>query len=90
MDELETRVVQLVADTGKLELDSVELASSFDDLGLDSLDGANIVFAIEDHFDIYIEYEPQQLKGLTVQQAVDVVRALVAAKAEGIDTTPPG
>ncbi len=86
MDELERRVVQLIAETGKLDPAAVTLESSFEDLGIDSLDGANILFAIEDDFDIYIAYEPEQLEGYTVGEAVEAVRQLVDEKAVAQDT----
>jgi acyl carrier protein len=82
MDEIGTRVVELIAETGKLDRADVKPESSFEDLGIDSLDGANILFAIEDDFDIYIAYEPEQLKGFTVGDAIESVRKLVEEKAQ--------
>jgi acyl carrier protein len=90
MDELASRVVQLIAETGKLDPASITLASSFEDLGIDSLDAANILFAVEDDFDIYIAYEPEQLEGFTVGQAVEAVRLLVAEKAQAGDSASAG
>ena len=87
-DELEIRVVDLIADTAKLDRDLVRPESSFEELGIDSLDGANILFAIEDDFDIYIAYEPEQLQGFTVGQAIDAVRRLVAERAAAEAATP--
>jgi acyl carrier protein len=90
MDELASRVVQLIVETGKLDPASITLASSFEDLGIDSLDAANILFAVEDDFDIYIAYEPEQLEGFTVGQAVEAVRLLVAEKAQAGDSASAG
>jgi acyl carrier protein len=90
MDELASRVVQLIAETGKLDPASITLANSFEDLGIDSLDAANILFAVEDDFDIYIAYEPEQLEGFTVGQAVEAVRLLVAEKAQAGDSASAG
>lgn len=90
MDELASRVVQLIAETGKLDPASITPASSFEELGIDSLDGANILFAIEDDFDIYIAYEPEQLEGFTVGQAIDAVRNLVEEKARVGDSAGAG
>jgi acyl carrier protein len=90
MDELASRVIELIAETGKLDPASITLASSFEDLGIDSLDAANILFAVEDDFDIYIAYEPEQLEGFTVGQAVEAVRLLVAEKAQAGDSASAG
>jgi len=90
MDELASRVVELIAETGKLDPASIGLASSFEELGIDSLDAANILFAVEDDFDIYIVYEPEQLEGFTVGQAVEAVRLLVAEKAQAGDSASSG
>jgi acyl carrier protein len=72
---LERRVIDVIARTHHVPVESIGPDSTFDELGIDSLAGATILFAIEDEFDIYIPYQPQELTGLTVRGAIDLVRA---------------
>ncbi|MCP4965878.1 MAG: acyl carrier protein, partial [bacterium] len=45
-DELEQRVISCIAETQHLELEKVTIDSSFEELGIDSLDGINILFSL--------------------------------------------
>jgi hypothetical protein len=58
--------------------------TTFDELGFDSLDGLNLVFELEEEFDMTIpDDRVGDMKG--VRQAVEGIQALLDAKAEGID-----
>lgn len=70
---LERRVIDVIARTHHVPPEEVTPEATFDELGIDSLAGATILFAIEDEFDIYIPYQPQELSGLTVGGAIDLV-----------------
>ena len=48
------RVIRVLADTQKIPVDSVSADSTFEQLGIDSLDGLNILFAIENEFGINV------------------------------------
>lgn len=75
---LERRVIDVIARTHHVPLEEVTPDATFDQLGIDSLAGATILFAIEDEFDIYIPYQPQELSGLTVRGAIELVSATLA------------
>lgn len=80
-DEIAQRVMRCIAETQRLEPEKVTIESSFEELGIDSLDGINILFALETEFGIDIpDEDAQQVR--TVEHMVDGVRKLVAAKAE--------
>ena len=78
-DELSQRVMGCIAETQHLPADQVGIDSSFEELGIDSLDGINILFALETEFDINIPDE-QAREVRTVREMVDGVRTLVDAK----------
>lgn len=78
-DELPKRVMDCIAETQHLPADQVAIDSSFEELGIDSLDGINILFALETEFDINIPDE-QAREVRTVRQMVEGVRTLVENK----------
>ena len=49
------RVARVIATTQKLPAGRVGDTSTFKELGIDSLDGLNILFALEEEFDISVE-----------------------------------
>ena len=55
--EVLERVLRTLAETQKLPLEKVTAESTFEQLGIDSLDGINILFALENEFDINIPDE---------------------------------
>ena len=56
-EEMVGRVISCVAKTQKLPLESVTIDSKFEDLGIDSLDGVNILYALETEFNVSIPDE---------------------------------
>jgi acyl carrier protein len=52
--DLGQKIIQIVADTQRIPAENITLDSTFQELGIDSLDGVNIVFALENEFDINI------------------------------------
>lgn len=55
--EIMERVLRTLAETQKLPLEKVTAAATFEELEIDSLDGINILFALENEFDINIPDE---------------------------------
>lgn len=53
-DTIFERVRRVIADTQKLPADRVGEDSTFRELGIDSLDGLNILFALEEEFGIEV------------------------------------
>jgi len=79
-DELSTRVIQVIANTQHLPPESIAIDSTFAELKFDSLDGMNILFAIESEFDISIP-DDQAVQIKSVREMVEGIEKLVAAKA---------
>jgi len=85
-EEVAQRVVRCIAETQHLEPEKVTLGSTFEELGIDSLDGINILFALENEFGIDIpDEEAREVR--SVQQMADGVWKLVSAK-EGAEAAP--
>jgi acyl carrier protein len=85
-DDLGARVIRVIAQTQRIAADTVTLDSTFEELNIDSLDGINIVFAIENEFGISIPDEGVQTMR-SVRETVDGVRKLLSQKPQ---TVPPG
>ena len=78
------RVIAVIAKTQHIPAGSVTIDSTFEELKIDSLDGINIVFAVEEEFSIEIPDDSAKLIR-TVRDVVEGVDKLVAAKASAAD-----
>jgi acyl carrier protein len=78
-DDVGARVIQVISRTQHIPADSISLDSTFEELKIDSLDGINIVFAIENEFGISIPDEGVQNLH-SVRQTVEGVRKLIEEK----------
>ncbi|MGH9610933.1 MAG: acyl carrier protein [Bryobacteraceae bacterium] len=85
-NDLGARVIGMIAQTQRIPVESISLDSTFEQLKIDSLDGINIVFALENEFGIDIPDEGvQNMHG--VRDAVEGVRKLLEQKSQAV---PPG
>ena len=85
-ENLGTHVIRVIAQTQRIPAESISLDSTFEDLKIDSLDGINIVFALENEFAVNIPDEGvQNLR--SVRETVEGVKKLIAEKSL---TVPPG
>jgi acyl carrier protein len=71
--------MQVIAKTQHLPVDSIAIDKTFADLKIDSLDGMNILFAVESEFDIAIP-DAQAAEIKSVGEMVEGIRKLVSAK----------
>ncbi len=75
-DDLSTRVISVIAATQHIAVEKITEESTFQELGIDSLDGINILFALESEFNINIpDDEAPNIR--TVHDAVEGVRKLL-------------
>jgi acyl carrier protein len=77
-DEIAQKVLAVIAQIKRLPAESVALDSSFEQLGIDSLDGMNILFELENEFDINIPDE-QARSIRSVREMVEGVKKLISA-----------
>jgi acyl carrier protein len=79
---LEAQIIQVIAQTQRLPLDSVTIDSTFEQLNIDSLDGINIIFALENEFGIEIPDDGvNSMRSL--REIANGVRKLVQEKSRG-------
>ena len=73
------RVIEIIAREQHLDPDKVTIDSTFAELGIDSLDGVNILFALEEEFKLDIpDSVAQNMK--SVRQVVDSLTRVLAGK----------
>jgi acyl carrier protein len=86
MDDIATRCIDIIAKSKSIPADTISLASTFDELNIDSLDKINISFEVEEAFSI--EIPDEALSTLrTVGDMVEGVTRLRAAAAPATITT---
>jgi len=78
-DDLIQRVLKVIAATKHIPQETVTIDSEFEQLGIDSMDAVNIVFALENEFDVSIpDDDVRQVRN--VRQMCEGVDRLIAAK----------
>ena len=79
-NELIQKVRTVIANTQRIPLEKITTDSSFEELGIDSMDGVNILFALENEFNITIPDEAaKQIRN--VRQMIEGVEKLLAGGA---------
>jgi acyl carrier protein len=78
-DNIEERVIRVIAETQKISPELIDVNKTFEELKIDSLDGINIVFALENEFSVNIPDEGVETMS-SVRQAVEGIRKLVEAQ----------
>ncbi len=87
-DELIQRVRTVIANTQRIPIEKITIDSSFEELGIDSMDGVNILFALENEFDITIPDEAaKQIRN--VRQMIEGVERLIAGGAADAAAVTP-
>jgi acyl carrier protein len=78
LDTLEQKVIELIAQKKHVAPESITLDSTFAELGIDSLDGMDLLFTFEETFKLSIPDEvAQQMK--SVRQVTEALRAALAS-----------
>ena len=73
------RVIRVIATNKKMAPEELSPATRFEDLKMDSLDALNMIFALEEEFDIDIPNE-EAAKMKSVDEAIHGVGVLLKAK----------
>ena len=83
MDDVATKVIEILKKHMKEPRDDISLSTALTDLKIESLDLAMIVFDIEDTFGIEIPYNANEEAGsfATAGAVVDKVKSLIAGAA---------
>jgi len=86
-DELSQRIIKVIADTQHIPVETVKLDRTFAELNIDSLDGINILFALENEFNINVPDEAAK-EIRSVRDAVEGVTKLVEGGVGGASSEP--
>lgn len=84
MSDVANGVIEIIAKKKRVDKPTVELSDRLDELGLESLDAVEMIFDIEEKFDIEIPYNANtnnpRTEFETVGDVVNAVQNLVAKK----------
>lgn len=84
MSEVASEVIDIIAKKKRVEKATIEVTDRLVDLGLASLDAVELIFDLEEKFDIQIPYNANasnsHIEFETVGDVVKAVEALVAQK----------
>lgn len=76
-DDLTDKVLAVIATTQRIAREKITPASTLEELGLDSLDSVNILFALEEEFNIRIpDDDTRDIRA--IRQIIEGVEKLVA------------
>ena len=78
-DQLSSRVIRVIAQTQRMPAESISLDSTFDQLKIDSLDGINIIFALENEFGVEIPDEGVN-NMRSVREVTEGIRKLIPSQ----------
>jgi acyl carrier protein len=84
MSDVASDVIAIIAKKKRVEKPNVEMSDRLEDLGLESLDAVEMIFDLEEKFDIQIPYNANtnnpRIEFETVADVVKAVENLVAQK----------
>jgi acyl carrier protein len=84
-DELTRRILRIIAETQRKDPAQVTIDSSFEELGIDSMDGVNIVFALENEFNINVPDEEVK----NIKSVRDMVEGIIRLIEQNQGTSAP-
>ncbi|HNQ16199.1 MAG TPA: acyl carrier protein [Pyrinomonadaceae bacterium] len=76
---VEETVRRIFADFKKVPIEEITPDTTFEELGFDSLDGLNLVFELEEEFDLMVP-DDKVAEMKSVRQVVEGIEQLLAAK----------
>lgn len=78
--EVEQKIVEIVANQRRIDASKISLDSKLEDLQVESIDLVEIIFAVEDEFDVDVPQDRDAMKLETMRDVVDGVYGLVEQK----------
>jgi len=79
-EDLKARVIKVIAKTQRIPPETVSIDSTFEELKIDSLDGINLIFALESEFNVDIPDDDARAIRSVRQMALGIAQ-LLAQKA---------
>lgn len=84
MSSTEQIIFDIIAKTCSVERDRINLDATLKDLDVHSLDAVQVLFEIEDRFDVAVPEREDQYSAGTVRDLIEGVDQLLAAKAAAV------
>ena len=81
MSEVRDKIIQIIATECEVDASKIVPDASLDDLGISSVDLVQVMFQIEEEFDVYLADEEVGADTESVGQLLDAVEKLIEAKA---------
>jgi acyl carrier protein len=81
MSSTEQTIIDIIAKTCSIERDRISLGATLKDLDVHSLDAVQVLFEIEDRFNISVPEREDQYSAGTVRDLIEGVDRLLAEKA---------
>ena len=81
MAEVREKIVQIIANECEVDPDKIVPDASLDELGISSVDLVQVMFQVEEEFDVYLADEEVGVDTQNVGQLLDAVEKLIQAKA---------
>ena len=84
MSDVKDKIIDIIAKQSPLARENISLESTMDDIDVESLDFVEIIFELEEQFDIYIPFNANEASDLqTVGGVVVAVEKLVGQNTAG-------
>jgi acyl carrier protein len=83
--DIATKIFDIVAKEKRIDAETLSLETKLEDIQIESVDLVEIIFAIEDEFDIDIPQDETDFKLETMRDIVDGVKRLIAEKQGAAD-----
>lgn len=78
--KLKDKIIDIIAEEGKVERAKLLGSETLDDIGLDSIEVVMILNGIEDEFDIYIPVDQNISSGSKLDDLIELVIAKIKSK----------
>jgi acyl carrier protein len=88
MSSTQEAIYTIIAKTCSIDRSKITMESTLKDLDVHSLDAVQVLFEIEDRFDITVPEREDQYSAGTVRDLIEGVDQLLAAKAAGVTPAP--
>ena len=80
MSDIRGKIREIVAREAEIDPDSVRPESTMEDLGITSVDLVQIIFALEEEFDIYLQDDDLGYDVANMGEVYEAVERMIAGK----------
>lgn len=80
MSNVQQEIFEIIAKQAKIDIATIKADSTLKDLGVASLDAIEVIFDIEEHFNINLPNEDTDFEAGTVGHLVEAVQRQIAQK----------